>query len=65
MFKEVIFILVVVGHVTQGQPVCDMPGMCDDVILDELNNVDTKQECLAACKLDPNCYWVVWLEMMN
>ena len=59
MFKEVIFVFVIayVTRVTRCQPVCDVQGMCDAVILDELNNIETKQECLTACKQDPNCYW--------
>lgn len=41
----------------ERKSVCDLTGMCEGSILDELYNIKHKQECLTACKNDPNCNW--------
>ncbi len=52
------FILLCVQYSSQrAQTVCWIEGLCNGKIVDQLENVPSKEKCLKECKINENCNW--------
>jgi hypothetical protein len=42
---------------SNSSPICSVIGSCNGNIVEKIENVESREKCLQACKNEENCNW--------